>query len=173
VNSSTPRRLDIVAAVGLAIGGVFGLAGTLAGDAALRQSFWAIDGVGLVVATTLLAVRFLRSGDDCVAAGFLVFAIGEGLLVSGNAAGLERSVPSFGGGVALWAAGLLLISIPAALATWVRWAGMAAAVPFAVVAARISSGEVLLPTTAPLPFFGYPLLVLTFIGWIAALLKRA
>ncbi|HJS56695.1 MAG TPA: hypothetical protein VKA01_01220 [Vicinamibacteria bacterium] len=44
---------------------------------------------------------------------------------------------------------------------------------FAVVAARISWGEVLLPATAPLPFFGYPLLVLTFIGWIAALLKRS
>jgi hypothetical protein len=40
------------------------------------------------------------------------------------------------------------------------------------VAGRIFAGEMLLPTTAPLPFFGYPLLILTFIGWIAALLKR-
>lgn len=152
---------------------VFGLAGTFVGQAALRQLFWAIDGVGLIVATTLLAVRFLRRGDDCVAAGFLVFAIGESLLVSGTAAGLEGSVPSFGGGVALWAAALLLISVPTTLATWVRLAGVAAAVPFAVVAARIFRGEMLLPTTAPLPFFGYPLLILTFVGWIATLLKRA
>ena len=173
MNTSTPTRLDIVAAIGLAIGGVFGLAGTFVGQAALRQLFWAIDGVGLIVATTLLAVRFLRRGDDCVAAGFLVFAIGESLLVSGTAAGLEASVPSFGGGVALWAAALLLISVPTTLATWVRLAGVAAAVPFAVVAARIFGGEMLLPTTAPLPFFGYPLLFLTFVGWIATLLERA
>jgi hypothetical protein len=173
VNTSTPTPLDIVAVVGLAVGGVFGLAGTVVGQAALRQLFWAIDGVGLVVATTLLAVRFLRSGDDCVAAGFLVFAIGESLLVSGTAAGLEGSIPSFGGGVALWAAGLLLISIPATLAAWVRLAGVAAALSFAVVAARIFWGEVLLPTTAPLPFFGYPVLILTFVGWMATLLKRA
>ena len=173
MNTSTPTRLDIVAAIGLAIGGVFGLAGTFVGQAALRQLFWAIDGVGLIVATALLAVRFLRRGDDCVAAGFLVFAIGESLLVSGTAAGLEASVPSFGGGVALWAAALLLISVPTTLATWVRLAGVAAAVPFAVVAARIFGGEMLLPTTAPLPFFGYPLLTLTFVGWIATLLKRA
>jgi len=127
MNTSTPTRLDIVAAIGLAIGGVFGLAGTFVGQA----------------------------------------------VVSGTAAGLEASVPSFGGGVALWAAALLLISVPTTLATWVRLAGVAAAVPFAVVAARIFRGEMLLPTTAPLPFFGYPLLVLTFVGWIATLLKRA
>jgi len=173
VNRSTPTRPDIVVAVGLAIGGIFGLAGTVAGTAALRQSFWGIDGVGLVVATTLLAIRFLRSGDDFVAAGFLVFAIGESLLVSGTAAGLEGSVPSFGGGVALWAAGLLLVSVPATLPAWVRGAGVAAALAFAVVAARIFRGEVLLPTTAPLPFYGYPILILTFVGWIATLLKRA
>ncbi len=49
---------------------------------------------------------------------------------------------------------------------------VAAAMSFAVVAARIFSGEMLLPTTSPLPFFGYPVLVLTFVGWIATLLKR-
>ncbi len=173
MNVRTPRGLDLVAAAGLAIGGLFGIAGTFVGQASLRQSFWGIDGVALVVATTLLAVRFLRRGDDCVAAGFLVFAIGESLLVSGTAAGLEGSVPSFGGGVALWAAGLLLISVPATLATWVRLTGVAAALAFVVVAMRIFRGELLLPTTAPLPFFGYPVLVLTFVGWIVTLLKRA
>jgi hypothetical protein len=29
----------------------------------------------------------------------------------------------------------------------------------------------LLPTASPLPFFGYPILVLTFVGRIATLLK--
>jgi hypothetical protein len=165
--------LDGVSIAGLTAGAVFGIAGTMVSEAALRQVFWAIDGVGLVVATVLLAIRFFRSGDDGVAAGFLVFAIGESLLVSGTAAGLEVSVPSFGGGVALWAAGLLLISVPATLATWVRLAGVAAALLFTVVAARIFWGEALLPTASPLPFFAYPVLVLTFIGWITTLVKRA
>ena len=163
--------LDMVAIVGLVAGAVFGIAGTLVSQASLRQMFWAIDGVGIVVATTLLAIRFLRRGDDAVAAGFLVFAIGESLLVAGIAAGLEGTVATFGGGVALWAAGLVLISVPTTLPTWVRLAGLAAALLFAVVAGRIFWGEQLLPTAIPLPFFAYPFLVLTFVGWIVTLLK--
>ena len=93
--SSVPIRrsaLDLVAIAGLAAGAIFGLAGTMVAQAALRQVFWAIDGVGLVVATVLLAVRHLRQGADGVAAGFLVFALGETLLVAGNAGGLEAGM---------------------------------------------------------------------------------
>ena len=170
---STPQAtLDLVAIAGLAAGAVFGIAGTMVSHAALRQTFWGIDGVGLIVATTLLAVRYLRRGDDAVAAGFLVFAIGESLVVSGAAAGLEGSVPSFGSGVALWAAGLLMISLPPTMPGWVRGAGVAAALPFALVAGRIFWGEIVLPTASPLPFFAYPVLVLTFVGWIVTLLGR-
>jgi hypothetical protein len=169
MHSTSSRTLDVVAAIGLGVGAVFGLAGTLVSQAPMRQTLWAIDGVALIVATTLLAVRFLRRGNDCVAAGFFVFAIGESLLVSGTAAGLAASVPSFGGGVALWAAALLLISIPTVFATWVRLVGLLAAGLFIVVAARIFWGEQLLPTSTPLPFFAYPFLVLTFVGWIVAL----
>ena len=171
MNSASQRRLDIVAAVGLGIGALFGLAGTVVSDVSLRQTFWAIDGVGLVVATALLTAKFLRRGNDCVATGFLVFAIGESLLVSGTAAGLAGSVPSFGGGVALWAAALLLTSVPREFATWVRLAGVVAALLFGIVAARIFWGEQLLPTASPLPFFSYPFLVLTFVGWIWTLLR--
>jgi len=162
---------DIVAAVCLAIGAVFGLSGTMVSHAALRQAFWAIDGVGLVVASALLTMKYLRSGNDCVAAGFLVFAIGESLLVSGTAAGLAGSVPSFGGGVALWAVALLLTSIPREFALWVRLVGGVASLLFAVVAARIFWGEQLLPTASPLPFFAYPFLVMTLVGWIWALVR--
>jgi len=162
---------DIVAAVCLAIGAVFGLSGTMVSHAPLRQAFWAIDGVGLVVASALLTMKFLRSGNDCVAAGFLVFAIGESLLVSGTAAGLAGSVPSFGGGVALWAVALLLTSIPREFALWVRLVGGVASLLFAVVAARIFWGEQLLPTASPLPFFAYPFLVMTLVGWIWALVR--
>ena len=163
---------DIVIIVGLILGATFGIAGTMVGSDALRQIFWAIDGVGVVVATALLAVGFLRRGDDTVAAGFIVFALGESLLISGTAAGLEGSVPSFGGGVALWSAGLLLISVPRTLDTWVRAVGVTAAALFTVVAARIFSGERLFPTSSPLPFFAYPFVVLSFIGWAVSVIKR-
>jgi hypothetical protein len=168
----TRPATDLIPIVGLILGATFGIGGTFVSSDALRQVFWLIDGLGVIVATTLLAVRFLRSGDDTVAAGFLVFALGESLLVSGTAAGLEASVPSYGGGVALWAAGLLLISLPARLAAWIRAAGVAAALLFAVAAARIFLGERLLPTSQPLPFFAYPLVVLTFVGWVVTVLRR-
>ena len=123
MSSQTKRNLDTIAAIGIAFGAVFGLAGTMVAQSSLRQLFWAIDGVGLIVACSLLTMKFFRLGQECVAAGFLVFAIGESHLVSGTAAGLEASVPSFAGGVALWAAALFLISIPKSFATWVRIAG--------------------------------------------------
>ncbi len=81
-------------------------------------------------------------------------------------------MPSFGGGVALWAAGLLMISLPATMPAWVRATGVAAALLFIVVAARIFAGERLLPTASPLPYFAYPALVLTFAGWIVTLVQR-
>ena len=84
---------------------------------------------------------------------------------------LAGSVPSFGGGAALWAAALLLTSIPKEFATWVRLVGVFASLLFAIVAARIFWGEQLLPTSSPLPFFAYPFLVMTFVGWIWALVK--
>ena len=40
-----------------------------------------------------------------------------------------------------------------------------------IVAFRIFWGEQVLPTSTPLPFFAYPFLVLTFVGWIWALVK--
>ena len=35
------------------------------------------------------------------------------------------------------------------------------------------AGEELLPTSAPLPFYAYPFLVITFIGWIWSLLRES
>jgi hypothetical protein len=163
--------VDIAAAIGLAIGGVFGVVGTFVPQDSLRQTLWAIDGVALVVATALLTVKFGRQGRDCVAAGFLVFVAGESLLLAGNAAGLSGSVPSFGGGVALWSASLFMTSIPSTFATWTRMAGAVAAILFAVTAGLIARGAPLLPTSAPLPTLGYPFLVVTFAGWIWWLLR--
>jgi hypothetical protein len=41
------------------------------------------------------------------------------------------------------------------------------------IAARIFWGEQLLPISAPLPFYAYPVLVMTFIGWIWSLSRES
>ena len=53
-------------------------------------------------------------------AGFLVFAVGEGVRLSGTAVGPAASVPAFAAGTALWAAALALISAPPPLPWWLR-----------------------------------------------------
>ncbi|HEX3234576.1 MAG TPA: hypothetical protein VHR41_10300 [Gemmatimonadales bacterium] len=158
--------------MGLFVGAAFGLAGTLVASPYLQASLWAIDSVGLVIATSLLAVKYFRAGADIVAAGFLVFAIGEGVLLSGTAAGPSASVPAFAAGTALWAAALALISAPRQLPPWLRLLGGAAACLFAITSARIYSGDALLPTSSPLPFFGYPFLVATLLGWAWTLVQE-
>jgi hypothetical protein len=172
MSPSSDRPLNRIAAVGLLVGAGFGLAGTLVTSPQLQASLWAIDSVALVIATSLLTLKYFRAGADLVSAGFLVFAIGEGVLLSGTAAGPRASVPAFAAGTALWAAGLALISGPRQLPQWLRLLGAGAAGLFAVTAARIYAGEALLPTSSPLPFFGYPFLVATLLGWAWILVRE-
>ena len=121
---ATKNPLNVIAAVGLALGGLFGMLGTVVAARNLQSAFWAIDGVGVVVATALLAIKLFRKGNDVVAAGFLVFTIGESVMLAGTATTLAASVPSFAAGTALWSAGLLLTSVPREFASWVRGAGL-------------------------------------------------
>ena len=164
-------NLDTVAAIGLAVGGALGMAGTFVASDALRETLWAIDGVALVVATALLTMKYQRLGNDCVAAGFLTFLAGESLLLAGNAAGLQASVPSYAGGISLWAAALLMVSAPNTFALWMRLTGVVAAALFVASVGMILWGAPLLPTSSPLPAAGYPFLVLTFVGWIWTLVR--
>ena len=138
-NELTPKKitLNIMAAVGLALGAVFGMAGTMVAQPTLQAALWAIDSVGLVMAAALLTLKFFRKGNDLVAAGFLVFAIGEGVMFSGTAAGPAGSVPSFAAGTALWAAALLLISVPKEFAIGICLVGILASILFAITFARI------------------------------------
>jgi hypothetical protein len=163
---------DVIAAVGLALGGTLGLVGAMVPQQNLQAMLWAIDSAGLVMAAALLAVKYLRAGNDVVAGGFLVFAIGEGVLLSGTAAGPAGSVPAFAAGTALWATALLLISIPKLFAAPIRILGIVSAIAFIITAARIFWGEQLLPTATPLPSYAYPPLVATFIGWIWTLWRE-
>ena len=78
------RRLRVLASIGLAVGGILGMAGTFAPSASLRGLAWGIDGVSLVMAGALLTLLFYRMGHDVVASGFLVFAVREGIILSGK-----------------------------------------------------------------------------------------
>lgn len=165
------RRLRILAAAGLAVGGVLGLVGTLAPSAAFRGLAWGVDGMALVMAAALLTVDFHRRAQDVVAAGFLVFAVGESLVLSGAALDLERSTPAFGAGVGLWAVALALVSAPHVFPAAVRALGVLAALLFLMTALQIFAGAGLDPLSSPLPFYGYPVLVATLGGWIWTLLR--
>jgi hypothetical protein len=166
--------INVIAAVGLALGGALGLAGAMVTQQNVQAILWAIDGAGLVMATPLLAIKYFRTGNDVVAGGFLVFAIGESIIMlSGPAAGLVGSVSAFAAGTALWGTALLLVSIPKLFAVPIRILGIVSAVLFIITAARIFWGEQLLPTSTPLPTYAYPLLVATFVGWIWTLWREA
>ena len=172
-NATNDRCLKQLASAGLALGGVLGLAGSFAPTDALRGLAWGIDGIALVMASALLAVHYFRHGRDFVAAGFIVFAVGEGLIVLGSAVELRASLPAFGAGAGLWAAALLLISGPRVCPLSVRILGFVAAAMFAATAVQIFCGVPLHPKSVPLPFFAYPIFVATLFGWIWTLLKAS
>ena len=67
--------------------------------------------------------------------------------------------------------GLALISVPRVFPMVVRLLGLAAALLFAATACCIFAGAQITPLSQPLPFFAYPVLVATFVGWIVTLLK--
>ena len=158
-------RLRIVAAAGLVIGALLGMAGTFAPSAELRGLAWGVDGIALVVASALLVVHHVRQGNEQLAAGFLVFLAGETLIVSGSAMELTASAPTFAAGAGLWAAALALISAAPALPALVRATGAVAAILLAVTAARMFAGAAMTPLSTPLPFFAYPFLAITLFGW--------
>jgi hypothetical protein len=164
VHVSDLRRPPI-ASSGLVIGAVFGMAGTFVPSAALRGLFWGIDGVALIVATALLTIHHFRQGHDVVAAGFLVFVVGETLILSGVAMDLAASGPVFGAGTALWAASLALVSVPTVMPAWLRAVAAIAALLFAAVAVQLFMARPLTPLSQPLPFFAYPFFALTLFGW--------
>ena len=150
---------------GLVIGAVLGMAGTFVPSAQLRGLFWGLDGIALIVATALLTIHHFRRGNDAVAAGFLVFVVGETLILSGAAMDLAASGPLFAAGTGLWAASLALVSAPTVMPSWVRVVAAFAALLFAIVALQIFMGRVLTPLSQPLPFFAYPFLAVTLFGW--------
>ena len=159
------EQVSRVAAAGLVIGALLGMAGSFAPTAQLRGLAWGTDGIALVVGSALLGLLHLRRGDVQLAAGFLVFLAGETLIVSASAMDLAASAPSFAAGTGLWSAALALISASRLMPRLVRVTGGIAAVLFAITAAAIFGGAGLTPLSEPLPFYGYPFLAVTLFGW--------
>jgi len=147
------------------IGAILGVVGTFAPSAALRGLAWGLDGSALIVAASLLTIHHSRRGNELAAAGFLIFVVGEGLIVSGAAMDVAASAPSFAAGVSLWAASLAVVSASSVMPSVVRGLGFMASLLFALVAVRIFLGEALTPLSQPLPFFAYPFLAATLCGW--------
>ena len=87
VAATADRQRNALAAIGLGLGAVFGLAGTVVAQPNLQQVFWAIDSAGLVMAASPLCLKFCQKGNQLVGAGFLGFALGESVILSGTAAG--------------------------------------------------------------------------------------
>ena len=165
--------LKIVASVGLVLGGAMGIAGTFAPTVALRGLLWGIDGTSLVIAVSLLALIFLRAGYDQIAAGFIVFGFGQSLVLASAGMTLEAGAPIFGAGMALWAAGLTLISLSGTFPLFVRILGLTAAFVIAIPSVEILLGEPVTALSKPLPFDAYPVLVATMLAWVWTLWKRA
>jgi hypothetical protein len=161
----TDTRLRNLAATGLVIGGLLGMAGSFAPSASLRGLAWGVDGTAIIVACALLVLHHVRQGRDLLAAGFLVFLVGETLMVSASAMELGASRPSFAGGAALWSAALALVSASSVMPRLVRVTGAIAAVLLAVSATVILAGGDLTPLSRPLPFFAFPFLAATLFGW--------
>ena len=161
-SEQSPR---LIAPSGLVIGAVLGMAGTFVPSASLRGLLWGLDGIALIVATALLTIHHFRRGNDTVAAGFLVFVVGETLILSGAAMDLAASGPPFAAGTGLWAASLALVSAPNVMPSWVRVVAAIAALLFAVVAVQVFMGRAMTPLSQPLPFFAYPFLAVTLFGW--------
>jgi hypothetical protein len=166
-------RLLTIASTGLVAGAILGLLGTFAPSESLRGLAWGLDGIALVVAAALLTVHHVRQGNDLLAGGFLVFTIGQGLVVSGAAMDPLTSAPSFGAGAGLWAASLIMVSVSRLIPLWIRGTGLIAAGLLGIVALQIFSGRELTPLSAPLPFFAYPFLVVTMFGWAWVHYQRA
>lgn len=163
----------ITASIGLFVGGIFGMAGSFAPSALLRTLAWDVDGIGLILASALLTIYYFKKGLAMTAAGFLIFAIGETLVLSSSGIDLDANVSSFGTGTSLWAVSLFLISIQKTYPLFIRCTGLLAAILFSIVAIQIFSGFPLNALTKPLPFYAYPIFVMTIFGWAWTLLGKS
>jgi len=165
------KEIVRIASVGLLIGCVLGMAGSMVPSATFRNVAWATGSAGIILAGALLAMRFFRNGRDGAAAGFLTLAIGEAIVFSSCATNLDENISSFGAGTFLWALAVASLSIQKVFPLFVRFTGAVAASLFATAAILIFTGHPVNALAKPLPFLAYPFYSATLVGWAWTLLR--
>ena len=160
------------ASVGLLIGCVLGMAGSIVPSSIFRNVAWATGSAGIILAGALLAMRFFRNGRDGAAAGFLTLAIGEAIVFSSCATNLDENISSFGAGTFLWALAIASLSIQNIFPLFVRLTGILAAGLFGAAAILIFTGHPVNALAKPLPFLAYPFYAATLVGWAWSLLRE-
>jgi hypothetical protein len=166
------KSIVVIAAVGLLVGCVLGMCGSIVSSAEFRSVAWGIGSASLILAAALLTVFYFRKGDDMLAAGFLIYAIAETAVFSSCAADLDSNISSFGAGTFLWALAIAVLSLQKKFPIFVRCTGIIASVSFAIVSLLIFTGHPVNALAKPLPFFAYPFFAVTLAGWAWSLLRE-
>lgn len=162
-----PEGTKVIVAGGLAVGVILGFGGNFLEAGGVQNLFYAISALGLIVASVLLTLEH-AAGDRFLAAGFVLLALGETRVL--NPTDVPGGEASFAVGVFLYAPALLLVALSRWAPMWARATGAAAAAVFAAHS-LIYLGGGTVDSTGPLAGAGYALLSLTFIGWIATVLR--
>ena len=160
-----------IAAIGLLVGCVLGMCGSIVSSAEFRNVAWGIGSTSLILAAALLTVFYFRKGYDMLAAGFLIYAIAETVVFSSCGTNLNSNIASFGAGACLWALAIALLSLQNAFPLFVRCTGMITSVSFAIASLLIFTGHPVNALAKPLPFFAYPFFAITLAGWAWSLLN--
>ena len=165
------KPIIIVSTTGLLVGCILGISGSIVPSAIFRSLAWAMGSAGLILASTLLTVYYFRKGCDVVAAGFLIYAIGESVVFSSCGIDLDDNIVSFGAGTFLWALSIAVLSLQNIFPLFVRCTGIITAASFALVSILIFTGHPVNALAKPLPFFAYPFFAATLVGWAWTLLR--
>ena len=162
---STPERAVI--SIGLLVGVVLGAVGGAVGRGTAQNALFALSSMGLVAAYVVLAIGHAHRRHTLTASGFVILAIGEALIATGDPSNAHGYSSAFAGGVMYYIPGLLLISLPEVMPLVVRLLGLLAALPWVVFAIQNWKGQA--PASdSTLATVGYLLLSATIIGWIVA-----
>ncbi|MCB0667245.1 MAG: hypothetical protein KDC80_15565 [Saprospiraceae bacterium] len=158
-------KRNVIAAIGLGIGVVFGMSGLAFDNPRTQLIFWVISGVGFTTGLALMAVKYLQQGKDLAAAGFLLFSIAECISTLTAAAEKATSDATFAGCMLFYTVGFFFICLPNRYAMWIRITGIISASLFLVAACRFYLGYGISPNDT-LPGIAYGFLTVTILGFI-------
>lgn len=165
-------KRNVLAAIGLGIGVVFGMSGLAFDNPRTQLIFWVISGVGFTTGLALMAIKYLKQGKDLAATGFLLFSIAECISTLTAAAEKATSDATFAGCMLFYTVGFLFICLPNRYAIWIRFTGIISASLFLVAACRFYLGYGISPNDT-LPGLAYGLLTTTILGFIWDLRKES